>query len=182
MLEKVFIENFLSIVNEQELKISNKITTLIGGNAAGKTTILKAINKINGEKIEEKEKNINHELDITKISAKFRLTSKILNNLNQNYLKKVPDAFILFPTDKDIYYYLTLDEDGSLKFNIKDEEENNISLIELSLSNIRDWFEKELKEVHNTDISSKIMEYLLDIHSIKEKIYGLGTEEKKHNW
>lgn len=178
MLEKVFIENFLSIVNEQELKISNRITTLIGGNAAGKTTILKAINKINGEKIEEKEKNINHELDITKISAKFRLTSKILNNLNQNYLKKVPDAFILFPTDKDIYYYLTLDEDGSLKFNIKDEEENDISLIELSLSNIRDWFEKELKEVHNTDISSKIMEYLLDIHSIKEKIYGLGTEEK----
>ena len=49
MLEKIYIENFLSLVNEQELKISNRITTLIGGNAAGKTSILKAISKLNGE-------------------------------------------------------------------------------------------------------------------------------------
>ena len=50
MLEKIEIENYLSIREKQQLKVSNTITTLIGENASGKTAILKAIDKLNRRK------------------------------------------------------------------------------------------------------------------------------------
>lgn len=42
-LVKVKIENFLSIKKEETIKVNNTITTLIGLNESGKTTLLKAI-------------------------------------------------------------------------------------------------------------------------------------------
>lgn len=56
-LLKVKIKNFLSLKEEQTLKLNNGITSLIGLNEAGKTSILKAIIKLNGEKIKKEEKN-----------------------------------------------------------------------------------------------------------------------------
>ena len=55
-LLKVKIKNFLSLKEEQTLKLNNGITSLIGLNEAGKTSILKAIIKLNGEKIKKKKK------------------------------------------------------------------------------------------------------------------------------
>lgn len=58
-LVEVRIENFGSIKNEVKLKIEDGITCLIGLNESGKTTILKAIKKINsGSGITKEEKNI----------------------------------------------------------------------------------------------------------------------------
>ncbi len=57
MLLKVKIKNFLSIKEEEVIKINNGQTSIIGKNESGKSTILKAIKKLNGEKITKKEKN-----------------------------------------------------------------------------------------------------------------------------
>lgn len=56
MLVNVKIKNFLSIKNEEVIKINNGITSIIGKNESGKSTILKAIEKLNGKKIEKQEK------------------------------------------------------------------------------------------------------------------------------
>ena len=116
MLEKIYIENFLSLVNEQELKISNRITTLIGGNAAGKTSILRAISKLNGELIDKKEKNINHKDDETKIFAKFRISDKVQGEINEVYHNQDESRLILYPASEDIFYNLNLKENGELEY------------------------------------------------------------------
>lgn len=57
MLINVKIKNFLSIKDEEVIKINNGITSIIGKNESGKSTILKAIEKLNGKQIEKQEKN-----------------------------------------------------------------------------------------------------------------------------
>lgn len=55
-LVKVAIKNFQSIKDEEVIKINNTITTIVGLNESGKSTLLKAIEKLNGSQIEKKRK------------------------------------------------------------------------------------------------------------------------------
>lgn len=77
MLEKIEILNFLSIRERQVLKVSNKLTTIIGENASGKSAILKAVEKLNGNEIEEKEKNILLKENESEIKAFFKIDKKV---------------------------------------------------------------------------------------------------------
>lgn len=175
MLEKVFIENFLSIYNNQELKVSNKLTTLIGGNASGKSTILKAINKMNGEKIDIKEKNINRLDDKTKISMKFYLDKSTRKKLNEAYMND--DNKILRLPDIDLYYYLYLDETGELQYELKDKEDNQVNIIELNIKNLSKYFEQNLKG-HNSQIKKKIQEIILNLDKDTDILANLTEEEQ----
>ena len=58
MITKIRIKNFGSIKDEQLIKFNKDVTTFIGKNESGKSTILKAIDKLNGDKILESEKNV----------------------------------------------------------------------------------------------------------------------------
>lgn len=175
MLEKVFIENYLSIYNKQELKISNRLTTLIGGNATGKSTILKAINKMNGEKINLKEKNINRLESATNISMKFFIDKNIRKKLNDSYQFNGKKLMML--PDVDIYYYLYLEENGDLKYELKDKNDNNVSIIELNIPYLLKHFERQLKG-HNAQIKKKIQEYISNLSKETDILSILPDEEK----
>lgn len=178
MLEKIYIENFLSLVNEQELKISNRITTLIGGNAAGKTSILKAISKLNGESIDTKEKNINHKNDETKIFAKFRITVSEQKEINSVYHAEDDNRFILYPASEDIYYNLYLKENGELEYSLCNQNEEEIDLIELSIPTIINYFDDLLKEIENDEVKIKIIDKISNKNTISKVLDELTEEEK----
>ena len=179
MLEKIYIENFLSLVNEQELKISNRITTLIGGNAAGKTSILKAISKLNGESIDTKEKNINHKNDETKIFAKFRISVSEQKEINSIYYDKDDNRFILYPTSEDIFYNLYLKETGELEYSLCNQNEEEVDLVELSIPTIINYFDDLLKEIENDEVKIKIIDKISNKNTIS-KVFNELTEEEKN--
>ena len=178
MLEKIYIENFLSLVNEQELKISNRITTLIGGNAAGKTSILKAISKLNGESIDTKEKNINHKNDETKIFAKFRMSVSEQKEINSIYHDEDDNRFILYPASEDIFYNLYLKENGELEYSLCNQNEEEINLIELSIPTIINYFDDLLKEIENDEVKIKIIDKISNKNTISKVLDELTEEEK----
>ncbi len=178
MLEKIYIENFLSLVNEQELKISNRITTLIGGNAAGKTSILKAISKLNGESIDTKEKNINHKNDETKIFAKFRISVSEQKEINSIYHDEDDNRFILYPASEDIFYNLYLKENGELEYYLCNQNEEEIDLIELSIPTIINYFDDLLKEIENDEVKIKIIDKISNKNTISKVLDELTEEEK----
>lgn len=178
MLEKIYIENFLSLVNEQELKISNRITTLIGGNAAGKTSILKAISKLNGESIDTKEKNINHKNDETKIFAKFRIRVSEQKEINSIYHDEDDNRFILYPASEDIFYNLYLKENGELEYSLCNQNEEEIDLIELSIPTIINYFDDLLKEIENDEVKIKIIDKISNKNTISKVLDELTEEEK----
>ncbi len=178
MLEKIYIENFLSLVNEQELKISNRITTLIGGNAAGKTSILRAISKLNGELIDKKEKNINHKDDETKIFAKFRISDKVQGEINEVYHNQDESRLILYPASEDIFYNLNLKENGELEYFLCNQKDEEIDLVELSIPAIVGYFDDLLKDVENDDIKIKIIDKLSNKNTVSNVLNELTEEEK----
>ena len=178
MLEKIYIENFLSLVNEQELKISNRITTLIGGNAAGKTSILRAISKLNGELIDKKEKNINHKDDETKIFAKFRISDKVQGEINEVYHNQDESRLILYPASEDIFYNLNLKENGELEYFLCNQKDEEIDLVELSIPAIVGYFDDLLKDVENDDIKIKIIDKLSNKNIVSNVLNELTEEEK----
>ena len=86
MLIKVKIKNFLSIKEEQTIKINKNVTSIIGKNESGKSTLLKAINKLNGNSIEKCEKNVKMKDDESYIIGYFYITKEELRKINEEYM------------------------------------------------------------------------------------------------
>ena len=82
MLSKVIIKNFLSIKEEQTIKINKDFTSIIGKNESGKSTILKAINKLNGYGIKNEEKNVELKSEESFIKGLFILNEEEINMFN----------------------------------------------------------------------------------------------------
>ena len=83
-LVKVAIKNFQSIKDEEVIKINNTITTIVGLNESGKSTLLKAIEKLNGSQIEKKEKN----KEILKSLFEY-FCSIVLEKVDKNYVRTI---------------------------------------------------------------------------------------------
>ena len=146
MLEKIEIENFLSIKEKQCLKISDRITTIIGENASGKTAILKAIDKLNGIKISNSEKNINLKREKTCIIAKFCINELKKKELNKVYENSFPNSIIRYPENKrDICLEISVTENANLEYYLyyKDDGED-FDFLEENLHNILKEIEKRL--------------------------------------
>lgn len=188
MLEKITIENFLSINEQQELKITNRLTTLIGQNAVGKSSVLKAIEKLNGIKINKKEKNINQRNKETIISAKFRITSSKIKEKNRIYKKQNPDGILSLPDKQDLIYELKLNEEGKLKYLFRYADTNRIFSIDVHFLNlvltqinniIKKTKNKELINALKFSISN-ILEYNNLIEALPDNLKELITGELRN--
>lgn len=132
MLSKVTIKNFLSIKNEQTIKINKDITSVIGKNESGKSTVLKAINKLNGLKIETDEKNVELKSQESFIKGLFILDKERINIINKEYEEDNDLGFYSLPSEKGNLYYEVMIKDVD---NIKhytlyylDEQKNYVPI------------------------------------------------------
>src|SRR5574344_1294666 len=180
MLEKIFIKNYLSIYAEQELKITNRITTLIGENAVGKTTVLKAINKLNGIKILQEEKNINHKNEESKIYAKFRFTKELIKKLNKNHESKDENNILRLATSNELIYTLIVNDQGELSYSLSyDVSNDDFDLDKYLFDMVIKHIQKQINGINNEELKKKISSYFGSIDSIKKIITDLTDDEKE---
>ena len=117
MLSKVTIKNFLSIKDEQTIKINKDITSVIGKNESGKSTILKAINKLNGYGIESEEKNVELKSQESYIKGLFILNEKEISGINARYLENNDLGFYSLPSEYgNLYYEITIKDNEDVKY------------------------------------------------------------------
>lgn len=125
-LVKIYIKNFLSIKDEQELKINDSLTTLVGLNEAGKTTILKAIEKLNGKKIEKNEKNKCLKSEYSIIKGIFSLSPEEVNEINNNYKNGEIESIFYLPNDRPLYVETFVDDvDDKIGYKLLSLDNNN---------------------------------------------------------
>lgn len=112
-LVKVTIKNFQSIKAETTIKINNTITTIIGLNESGKSTILKAIDKLNGYQIEKNEKNKEKKYKNAEsyIIGRFLLSENEIKEINKRSNNKV----LLFP-ERDTYIDIKVCDEPNTRF------------------------------------------------------------------
>lgn len=124
-LLKVKIKNFLSLKEEQTLKLNNGITSLIGLNEAGKTSILKAIIKLNGEKIKKEEKNKKLKSNESSITGYFCIGGDEIKNINKGL-----DPLIQLDESKKYAIEVFVDDEDGVGYNLLylDEEKKYVSM------------------------------------------------------
>lgn len=117
MLSKVIIKNFLSIKEEQTIKINKDFTSIIGKNESGKSTVLKAINKLNGYKIESSEKNVELKSEESFIKGLFILDKEEINYINSAYEENNDLGFYSLPNEYgNLYYEIMIKENENTKY------------------------------------------------------------------
>ena len=116
MLSKVIIKNFLSIKEEQTIKINKDFTSVIGKNESGKSTILKAINKLNGYGIKNEEKNVELKSEESFIKGLFILDEEEINYINSDYEQNNDLGFYSLPNEYgNLYYEIMIKENEDTK-------------------------------------------------------------------
>ena len=130
-LLKVKIKNFLSLKEEQTLKLNNGITSLIGLNEAGKTSILKAIIKLNGEKIKKEEKNKKLKSNESSITGYFSIGGDEIKNINKGL-----DPLIQLDESKNYAIEVFVDDEDGVGYNLLylDEEKKYVSMDSIFLN------------------------------------------------
>ena len=117
MLSKVIIKNFLSIKEEQTIKINKDFTSIIGKNESGKSTILKAINKLNGYGIKNEEKNVELKSEESFIKGLFILNEEEINYINSDYEENNDLGFYSLPNEYgNLYYEIMIKENEDTKY------------------------------------------------------------------
>lgn len=170
-LVKIKIKNFLSIKNEQVLKLNDGITSLVGLNEAGKTSVLKAMLKLNGNRIEQSEKNKKLKTSPSLISGYFRLFKDEIIKINDEL-----DSIIKL--DENIQYCVEIyvdDEDGvGYNFYYLNDNNDYINAEEIFIDTIN----KEIKKYVSIDDS--INHNQNDYDGILEYIKVLSTNENNN--
>ncbi len=110
-LIKILVKNFLSIKAEETIKINSTITTIIGLNESGKTTLLKAIEKLNGKRIMKNEKNKSCKNEDSYITGIFLLTKDEVIKMN----KDSKNSIILLP-EEELYVYVTVKDENDTRY------------------------------------------------------------------
>lgn len=206
MLSKVKIKNFLSIKDEQTIKINKDITSVIGKNESGKSTILKAINKLNGYGIENEEKNVELKSEESYIKGIFILDEKEISSINAKYLENDDLGFYSLPSEYgNLYYEITIKENEDVRYYLLyylDQDKkyiainNNIYLMRIIdyIKNIDKKFElnKEQKEalsktykLSEKDIKSCIDKELVNLsfsEEVIEELKRVSSQIKPKRW
>ena len=110
-LIKILVKNFLSIKAEETIKINSTITTIIGLNESGKTTLLKAIEKLNGKRIMKNEKNKSCKNEDSYITGIFLLTKDEVIKMN----KDSKNSIILLH-EEELYVYVTVKDENDTRY------------------------------------------------------------------
>ena len=182
MLEKIEILNFLSIRERQVLKVSNKLTTIIGENASGKSAILKAVEKLNGNEIEEKEKNILLKENESEIKAFFKIDKKVKKMLNQQYKDEYPNSIIKYnENDKDIIFELITNDDEQKVYKMYyDESKEEYDLLNENIKSIISEINNITKNVELEELKKKMkLNAATNIDEIKAYWEKITDEEMK---
>ena len=140
-LVKIKVENFLSIKREETIKINNTITTVIGLNESGKTTLLKAIEKLNGGAISESEKNKNLKSQPSIIIGIFLLTNDDISKINENSNNKI----LLFPRGEYYVEVKVKDNNATRYYSISkkvDKKSIPFDLHEIIKTNLIEYTDK----------------------------------------
>ena len=199
-LVKVKIKNFQSIKDEITIKINNTITTIIGLNESGKSTILKAIEKLNGQHIEKHEKNKEKKYKHAEsyIIGRFLLKENEIKEINKQSNNKV----LLFP-ERDTYIDIKVcDEQNTSFFSIsekKEKESVEFDLFDLLKENLIHFtnnlflqhnleksedFDSCLKESEENDLET-VYNNLIQNYKDQEiyaKLSEISVELKKNLW
>lgn len=105
MITKIRIKNFGSIKDEQLIKFNKDVTTFIGKNESGKSTILKDIDKLNGDKILESEKNVLLRNSDSYIEGTFTIEKDKIIKINKLQNESTEYGFYCFPEEYDSIHY-----------------------------------------------------------------------------
>ena len=199
-LIRVAIKNFQSIKQEEVIKVNNTITTIIGLNESGKSTVLKAIKKLNGEKIEKKEKNKDRKYknEESYITGRFFIKCSEIENINKQSNNKV----LLFP-EKDIYVDVTIkDESTTRYFSISEKNgksAENFNMLDILINNLirvtnelfikyklekSDDFDEKLKEAEDSNLEDiyKALIASYQGQNIYTELSALSCELKEDLW
>lgn len=170
MLVKVKIKNFLSIKDEETIKINNGITSIIGKNESGKSTILKAIKKLNGEQITKKEKNSNLKNEPSEIQGTFRITKAQVKEINKEYSENSTYSFYKLPEKYEfLYFTITITDENSIRYFSMYYLDDNNTLTKINSNIYIDGILEELKKYYKkiktnlTDEHNKMFDNLLNL-------------------
>ena len=188
MLTKITIKNFGSIKEEETIKFNKDITAFIGKNESGKSTVLKAINRLNTGKIELSDKNVLLKKEETIIEATFRLELEEIKKINSKLAKTTKYNFYKFPEEYGPLYYTKEINDSDITYYglyYLDEDKKGNKTVETKISDI--FIERIKNEIFNLlkdciDISIGEFDNLLKEMSeneIKEYLRNLRIEDDK---
>lgn len=171
-LIKVTIKNFLSIKEEETIKINNTITSIVGLNESGKTTLLKAIEKLNGEKIQKNEKNKKCKNQDSYIIGRFLMEKDEIEKINKksksNILKLPNETLyvdITIEDEKDTQYYELYKKVNNDAESIEPNEfiiDNCIRYLESKGIEISEELIGDIKNNSIEEIKPKLVEVLQD--------------------
>lgn len=180
MLINVKIKNFLSIKEEETIKINNSITSIIWKNGSGKSIILKAIEKLNGKKIQKQEKNSACRNKPSEITGTFQIKQSDVKEINRIYFENYNYTFYNLPDNyKYLYFTISVSDENDTRFfslyymNEKNELVNidTSIFIERILEQIRKIFKNNKTNITEQEVN--FFENILKEHtenSIKQYI------------
>lgn len=201
MLVKVVIKNFMSIKDEQKVKLNKDITAIIGKNESGKSTLLKAISKLNGESITKQEKNVSLKNENSYIKGYFKISREEVQRINEKYASNNEYSFYSLPDEYDSLYYSKeineskiayyglyfMGEDKKLKSintsMFTERIRNQIELVcnEKNHTDEIKNFLKDIKKFDDVEIKDKIKTLNVD-GEIKEQLDSISEEIEKDFW
>lgn len=168
MLIKVTIKNFLSIKEEQTIKINKNVTSIIGKNESGKSTLLKAINKLNGNNIKRTEKNVNMKDEESYIAGYFYITKEELKRINKEYCENVNYAFYKLPEEYNgLYFMEKVNDTDNVYYGLYYMgDDKKLKLIETSI--FADRIRKEVKKILKDEQSDEINTFIKEIDKLSD--------------
>lgn len=167
MIIKIEIQNFGSIKSKETIKFNKDITAFIGKNESGKSTILRAIYKLNNGKIEDSDKNVQLKSQESLIEATFKLEKEDIIKINLEQ-KETKYAFYKFPEEYDNLYYTKkiVDNSNDVHYGLYFLEKGSKKpkyITCIFLDKIKSEILKLLKNIQN----EKIKDFLKKIDTFK---------------
>lgn len=201
MLVKVVIKNFMSIKDEQIIKLNKDVTSIIGKNESGKSTLLKAISKLNGYSITKQEKNVSLKNESTYIKGYFKVSREEVKRINEEYTSNNEYSFYSLPDEyESLYYSKEITESKTTYYGLYymgDDKELKSINTSIFVERIREQIElvfndesqtdeiknflKDIKKLSDVEIKEKIKTLNVD-GEIKEHLDSIGEEIEKNYW
>ncbi|MBR3363066.1 MAG: AAA family ATPase [Bacilli bacterium] len=205
MITKISIKNFGSIKDTEIIKFNKDITAFIGKNESGKSTILRAINKLNNGKIIESDKNVLLRNNDSFIEATFRLEKDDIDKINLYYEDNTKYKFYKLPTEYDaLYFTKRIDDSGKILhklfyLNYDEKTKNNVEIQinkifsdkirniinDIFNNNKNDKIESflnDIKDMSEGDIKDHLQTLIIEDENIKQEINDIVVEIKPDSW
>ena len=191
----------MSIKDEQIIKLNKDVTSIIGKNESGKSTLLKAISKLNGYSITKQEKNVSLKNESTYIKGYFKVSREEVKRINEEYTSNNEYSFYSLPDEyESLYYSKEITESKTTYYGLYymgDDKELKSINTSIFVERIREQIElvfndesqtdeiknflKDIKKLSDVEIKEKIKTLNVD-GEIKEHLDSIGEEIEKNYW